>query len=183
MQKQSTLLLSLALAVGVWVLVAAPASAHTLRSNNGVSAVLHIEPDDKPIAGMPITYRLLFQDANGAFTLANCACTATLLQQGKVLHQEALFAGRATVSTNRLQLPAPGAYTLRIDGKPGQGTAFPAFRLKYVIQATEATQATPPIPLLAAVGTGTGIGLVLLTACVMEYAVGNKRKHQRRKRG
>jgi hypothetical protein len=45
------------------------ASAHVLLSNNTVGGVLHIDPEDDPIAGQPAKFYIELKDKQNQFTL------------------------------------------------------------------------------------------------------------------
>ena len=75
------------------MLVVAPAWAHQIASNNGVSVQVHVNPDDEPIAGTPTTIwvvRVKNVKGKGTFSWATCRCqlkvfdsSGTVLQSGR----------------------------------------------------------------------------------------------------
>jgi hypothetical protein len=54
------------------------AEAHFLKINNEIGAVLHVDPDDNPIAKQVSTFYLEFKDVTGKFKPKDCTCQITI---------------------------------------------------------------------------------------------------------
>ena len=135
--------LSAAIALVVLVIVSgssAPVSAHVLESNNGVSAILHIKPDDNPTGGKAVPVNLLFSNDIGGFSLNNYQVQLSLLQAGSVKFTapiKPLFFGSATEGETLATFPSAGTYTLRVAGRPTEPNVS-GFNLYFTVRVAEA---------------------------------------------
>lgn len=119
------------------------ASAHVLKQDHGISAVLHIPPEDAPVAGVPTTLNVSFADTKNAFNLANCNCQVILKLDETVVQttaitlvsQNANMQGRSTV-----KFPQAGAYEIAVRGTAKNGS-FPEFALEYPVHVSAAGKA------------------------------------------
>lgn len=122
----------------------ASASAHVLESDNGVSAILHIKPDDHPVASKPVPVNFLFSNDVGGFSLNHYDVQLSLIQDGAVKFSTAvkpLFFGSATEAETTATFPTAGVYTLRATGKPSESNV-PAFTLDYDVRVADAAGST-----------------------------------------
>ncbi len=132
MIKKFILTIGLALLSGLST-SAVPALAHVLESDNGVSAILHIKPDDRPVAEKPITINLLFSNDVGGFSLDNYNVKLFVLQNKQVKYTGAVtpkFFGAATEGEAVVKFPSAGLYTVRVQGSPITKDV-PTFTLNY----------------------------------------------------
>lgn len=117
----------------------APVSAHVLQSNNGVSAILHLKPDDNPIAGKPIPVNFLFSNDVGGFSLNHYDIRLDLVQDNGVKASKTvkpLFFGSATEGEVVATFPTVGVYTVRATGKPTT-EGVPAFVLNFTVRVAD----------------------------------------------
>lgn len=153
------------------------ASAHVLKVDGDIGAVLHINPDDNPTTDGPTDYTLSFDDDAGHFSLPKCNCRVLIMQNGQTIASRPLAATNGQVSENRYTFPAPAVYTMRFTGTPKTPGAFQPFTLDYEVRVTSGQLSAQPMPVLLWVGLGMGIGLILLGAYAMDYdATETKRK-------
>ena len=61
--------------------------AHILKTDGSIGAVLHIDPDDDPIARQSSYFFFEFKDKQNIFKLENCDCKITIFEQGKQRHR------------------------------------------------------------------------------------------------
>ena len=155
---------------------AAPASAHVLKTDGTIGAVLHINPDDDPVTGSPTSYVLYFDDTAGRFTLPACDCTVAVQEQGATIHTQALTVTNALDSSDTYTFPRPGVYTLSVSGRPKTAGVFAPFTLNYLVrvQAVGGASGTQPFPVLLWVGLGLMVGLILLAAYKSEHTIEQK---------
>ncbi len=114
-----------------------PVSAHVLQIDRSIGAVLHVDPEDDPIAGSTSSFFLEFKDKQGQFSLPQCSCVATISQHGKEI-----FTQHLTSSAFSFTFPGKDVYPLDITGAPTVPNAFQSFHLHYDIRvAREATTA------------------------------------------
>ncbi len=130
---------SLALATLVLVVLATsqPVSAHVLKEDHGISAVLHIPPEDNPKAGTESQLELSFADSRQAFTLNHCRCQVSLKRSEKIIQTAALTpsGNSSSVGTANVNFPVIGNYEVAIAGT-ATDKSFPAFDLEFPVRVT-----------------------------------------------
>jgi hypothetical protein len=112
-------------------------SAHVLETDGSMGAVLHIDPNDAPVAQQPAYFFLDFASKTGTFDLANCTCTATLTTaDGMAVAQPVVQAeqGQSSEGTFQYQFQNAAEYILTVNGVPVSGNAFQKFTLIYTFQ-------------------------------------------------
>lgn len=107
----------------LWV---ASADAHVLATDNNIGAILHIDPNDEPVAGEVSTFFFTIKDTKEGFSLDTCDCKIAILQEKKTL-----FSTQLTSPTFFFTFPKTGAYELDVIGKPMTGATFKPFTLHY----------------------------------------------------
>ena len=137
-------------------------SAHELRTDANIGAVLHIEPDDDPVVGTPQSFDLFFQDLTNRFTLPDCVCKIELFQNGQVAYSASPHITGRTTSMNPYTFTKAGIYSFIVTGTPKQPGNFQPFKLTYPIR-TESTTSTTTQPL----STSLVAGLVLLQILII----------------
>lgn len=135
------------------------AFAHVLESDGTIGAVIHISPDDDPIAGKESGFFFEFKDKENKFTPENCRCTFTILQAGKEIYSQPLFQGNTNPSLDNASVlytfPEKNIYTVRVTGEPTTQNAFEPFTLSYDIRVSreeadkEAAEASPFLTFLS----------------------------------
>ncbi len=155
--------------LGITLALPGVASAHVLKVDGDIGAVLHINPDDSPTTGDDTDYILSFDDATGRFNLDNCNCTVAFIADGKTVDTKPLAVSGRTVSENHYTFTQPAVYTLRFTGAPKTADAFQSFSLDYPVRVSGSQAKMQPMPLALWVGMGMMIGLVLLAAFAMDY--------------
>jgi len=142
------------------VLVALPqtAAAHVLKENNGVAVVLHIAPDDNPMAGQDTTLELSFGSDNGAFSLAHCNCMLAVRQSGRQLSQTSIqpVGNAATEGRATVHFPFMSVYDVVVSGTATDGS-FAAFRLDYEVRVARASGSN-------GIASGSGLAVLLMGA-------------------
>ena len=166
----------LTLAVLAWLAVPVTVSAHVLRTDGDIGAVLHINPDDNPTAGDPTDYVISFADDTGKFSLSQCLCSVAVMQAGRTITRRSLAHSQGAVSENRYTFVRPAVYTLRVTGMPRTPGAFQPFTLDYEVRVTSGQSAMQPVPPLLWAGMGLGLGLILLAAYASDYTDGETEK-------
>lgn len=147
---------------------AEPASAHVLKVDGHIAAVLHINPDDDPISGVPTKYLLFFDDETNRFTLAACTCQVSIQEHGKTIATESIYPTSPTDSSNSYTFPNPDVYTLVVSGRPKRSASFQPFSLSYLVRVSGGVGATAqPFPFMLGVGLTGAMALILL-ACYAE---------------
>ncbi len=113
---------------------AAPAGAHQIASNNGVTVQVHVDPDDEPIVGQATTVWVVRVRArNATFAWKTCRCRLKVFDSsGAVVLDTVARAPRTPVT-----FPEAKAYGITFSGRVKKKTArgFRAFRVTYAIRA------------------------------------------------
>lgn len=125
-------------------------SAHVLQTDGSIGAVLHIEPDDDPIAGPVSSIFLEFKDKQNKFSSQNCNCTFSITENGQEIFNQPLF--QTTNDPNSLTasifftFPQKDIYQLKVTGAPSTPNAFQPFTLTYDVRVerTANTNANQP---------------------------------------
>ena len=122
------------------------ASAHVLETDNGVSAILHLKPDDNPIAGKAVPVNLLFSNDVGGFKLNDYKVQLRLLENSTLKFSgsvQPLFFGSATEGEVMATFPSAGVYDVKVIGTPTAKDAPPfslTFDVKVAAKATNASK-------------------------------------------
>jgi hypothetical protein len=118
--------------------IAPTVSAHVLKSDGTIGAILHVSPDDDPIAGVPTDFFFELKDTENKFRPENCDCIARIIQDGKVTSSQPLFASNPSPSLEDASftytLPEKGVYQVQLLGAPKNDNAFERFELSWDIR-------------------------------------------------
>jgi hypothetical protein len=180
MIKRIILTISLALAV---CLIPGVASAHVLKTDGDIGAVLHIEPDDNPLSQTPVTYQLTFNDTSHHFELSQCDCTVTIQNVEGVVKSEQISSKHELDARSTITFPSPDVYTLKVHGQPkktqsnSQPTDFQTFTLSYTIRVNPGGVHFQAVPLLLWIGIGGAVSLAILAAYKEELDNRTQQKH------
>ncbi len=134
----------------VSLLFAPLASAHILQSNGSIGAVLHIDPEDDPIAKQQAGFFFEFKDKEQKFKPENCECTFKIIEGGKEMYSQRLFQNNQNPSLSNASVlytfPQKDIYQVIVTGKPLAPNSFQPFTLTYDIRVTrEATKSSSPV--------------------------------------
>lgn len=151
------------------LLVPGVASAHVLKVDGDIGAVLHINPDDNPTVGESTDYVMSFEDASGRFSLPKCDCMVSIVRNGQTLVTKPLANSGNEISENHYTFTKPGVYDMRFTGTPKQSGNFQPFTLDYEVRVTDGQANKRPFPVLLWIGIGMAIGLTLLAAYALDY--------------
>lgn len=134
--KEMKLLMAVVCCLAV-VTSAGVASAHVLKQSNGISAVLHVTPDDKPVTGQPTKLELAFGDTRDAFSLPDCDCRVSIAHDETVVFAHPKLQTTGTLSgVATFTFTKPALYDVLIDGHSRDG-AFPDFHLDYDVEVAQ----------------------------------------------
>lgn len=127
------------------------ASAHVLKTDSSVGAVLHINPEDDPIIGQNASFFFEFKDTQNKFKPEDCECTFSIIQGNKEIHSQPLFQNNSKPSlTNAAAFytfPEKGVYQIKVIGRPTKTNAFEPFTLTYDIRVARETDSPINQPL------------------------------------
>jgi|GEM_PF-2340693 len=150
------------LAMGIVLWQAVPAQAHVLKQSNGVGAVLHIAPDDDPVAGELTSIGLDFSSSVAGFNLDRYAVAVSIEGTSVTASTPPVSLqpdGSASLyGVAKVTFPSPGAYNIVVRGTPYTGvTEGQAFTLKYEVRAERPRQ-----PGVAGVVNSSGFDSIML---------------------
>ena len=116
------------------MLVVAPAWAHQIASNNGVSVQVHVNPNDEPIAGTPTTVwvvRVKNVKGKGTFAWATCRCQLKVFDSSGTVIQS----GPAKAAQTAVTFPEAKAYGITFSGRIKRNGIWKTFKVSYAIRA------------------------------------------------
>jgi hypothetical protein len=132
----------LSIIVGV-ILLTPKTYAHILATDGSIGAVVHIEPDDDPIAGELSTFYFDIKDKNGRFDSRFCNCWGIITQDNKELYKQELFHdAQGTKASFTYTFPQRGIYTVKVIGQSSKQNSFEKFTLSYTIRVERITKKT-----------------------------------------
>jgi hypothetical protein len=119
----------------------ASASAHVLKTDGSIGAVLHIDPEDNPSVGEPASFFFEFKDRQGKFLLDKCDCTVAILRDGTTVFSTKLGSSPIVSYT----FPEQGEYVIEAAGMPRIEGDFQPFTLRYGLQVDKESVAAGAI--------------------------------------
>ena len=131
------------------------AQAHTLKTMGDVGVLLHVDPDDEPLAGETAT---LYVDIKSAQKNASCGCTLSISQNSATIYTTTLKGASAAVP---YVFPAAGIYQITV---ASTGAPMPAFTLTFDQRVMRPASQESGVPLWVY----TLMGAVLV--CIVGYA-------------
>lgn len=167
---KKSIVATIALSLFVAFVPSSIASAHVLKLDGTIGAVLHINPDDNPVSEQSTNYVLSFEDTSHRFSLSRCLCNVDIVKDTTTLTTQPLVMTSDSISENNYVFPDAGVYTLRITGAPKEANQFQPFSLKYTVRVSGDNASTHhDFPPLLWAGIGLAMGLVLLSTVPALY--------------
>ena len=120
------------------------AHAHILSTDGEVGAVMHIDPDDDPVAGIESVFYFQLKDKSDTFDFSQCECVFSVIQNGKEIASEPIVDGGEDGLTLHVSytFPVRDVYTLKVLGRPTTQGAFNSFELSYDIRVERQSNQT-----------------------------------------
>lgn len=153
----------------ITIITVTPAVAHVLKTDNGITAVLHIPPEDNPVASQPTELDFSFSDNKNAFNLNDCNCQVAVKSNGKVLQTTSIrpaLAGATLEGVAKVQFPAVGVYDLVVTGSP-KAQNFASFQLDFLERVTGSANGVP-----ATSGNGSSVLIISAGSLIILGMVG-----------
>lgn len=132
------------------------AEAHSLKFADAIGMVIHIDPDDSPIAGKATNIYVDLKVDAEVFAPSLCRCNISVQKDGQEVIFHQLQSGSDGFVPVVYTFPEPGAYNLKLTGYPQKGGKFESFELNYAVNVREVES--------AAVGNGTVIAVLIAIA-------------------
>ncbi len=155
-----------------------PVSAHILKTDGSIGAVVHITPDDDPVAGENSQFFFDFKDTNGTFKTDQCNCKVTILKSDVEIFSQSLSQSSNEASANSAvfmyTFPERGLYIVKLTGQPLLDNTFKPFTLTYNIRVDReagtttatASAATPSRPFILYTVFGIAFLIFLVTIII-----------------
>src|SRR6266498_1495823 len=83
---------------------ATTASAHVLKSDGSIGAVMHLDPEDDPVVGQQSHLHFEFKDRQKKFKPENCDCTFSVWQGEKEIFSQPLLQDTSDASLNNVSV-------------------------------------------------------------------------------
>src|SRR3989344_3512751 len=122
-------------------------SAHVVKSENKIGALMHIEPGDQPFSGEPSTIILEFKDTEGLFSLESCLCNLAIYSGEEKLSENSLtFLSDSDklVSGTNFVFPKSGSYKIKVTGEPKDESSHESFEFSYDVSVSQKAQSPEP---------------------------------------
>jgi hypothetical protein len=120
------------------------ASAHTLKTDGTISAVLHFQPDDTLMSNKSTEYILFLNDSTRRFSIGDCDCVMTIKKEGTTIDTKALQLNSQNIIGGSISFAEAGAYEVIFQGAPTKGNTFQPFTLQYSEQVMPNPDANRP---------------------------------------
>lgn len=108
--------------------------AHELQSEGAIHVIMHLDPDDNPIAGKQSTLVFYVFDKQENFSGAHCDCNVNITMDGTNLLSKPINIGDKGynhVGELPFNFPMFGDYQINFSGNPIDGSSFQAFNLTF----------------------------------------------------
>jgi len=109
--------------------------AHFLATEGNIGAVLHVDPNDEPIAGDQASFFFEFKDKENKFKPQNCDCTFEIDENGKKIYTQPLFQNNTNPGLSNASVfytfPQRDVYQIKVVGKPLTPNVFQPFILTW----------------------------------------------------
>ncbi len=117
------------------------ADAHVLVTDGNIGAVLHIDPDDAPVAKQQSAFFFEFKDTQNKFQPKNCDCTFSIIENVNTIYSQPLFANNTSPSLSNASVfytfSQEDVYQVQVVGKPNTPNAFQPFTLVYNVRVDQ----------------------------------------------
>jgi DMSO/TMAO reductase YedYZ heme-binding membrane subunit len=119
------------------------ASAHVLKTDGTFGAVLHVEPDDNPIAGERSALHFDYKDTTGKFSGSDCICGVMIFKDNKNLLDKSIQFGNTSEELSpeiEFTFPEEGVYSIVLKGQSKAQNSFAPFSLAYDVSASKSSK-------------------------------------------
>ncbi len=119
-----------------------PVSAHVLKTDGDIGAVLHVNPDDDPVVGEETNFFFEFKDRKNKFAPVNCNCIVSIADSGgKDVFTGNLFENDSNPSLESASFgfvfPKKDIYKITVSGAPKVEGQFQSFKLSYDLRVAK----------------------------------------------
>ena len=122
------------------------AEAHFLATDGSIGAILHVDPNDSPVAGSQASFFFDFKDKQNKFKPENCNCTFEINENGKTIFSQDLFQSNSDPSLNNASVfytfPTIAVYEIKVTGITLTSHAFQPFTLVWYFRVDQQANQT-----------------------------------------
>ena len=122
----------------VFLLTLRDAEAHSLASEKSIEGIVHIDPNDDPVAGRETNFHIEIHDGKSRFNVNECNCEVFLYDQGRIVYSYKNTYEKQSSDLYDINFsynfPKKGIYELKVSGKPNVENAFESFDLNFEIK-------------------------------------------------
>ncbi len=119
-------------------------SAHVLKSDSSVGAIIHLSPEDDPGIGEETNFYFEFKDKEGKFKPENCDCKGLIIKDGKEIYSVPLFQSNTSPNLESesfvFTFPEKDMYKVQVRGEPLSVGSFEPFILSWDIRVERESQ-------------------------------------------
>jgi hypothetical protein len=113
------------------------AIAHSLKNTGTISALMHINPNEDPVAGKESEILFLINDKDKKFQPENCDCQASVMFGTTTLLNQQVSTAKTSyrgifAPAIPFTFPQKGIYNIKLTGEPKNEQSFP--KIFYNIQ-------------------------------------------------
>ena len=110
--------------------------AHQLKTENNISVLIHVNPDDRPAVLQPSELLFLITDKDKKFRLEDCDCQATVMFGTTTLLTQPVTTSKSSyhgifAPALPFTFPHPGLYTITLSAAAKQSQNFEPFKISY----------------------------------------------------
>lgn len=120
-------------------------SAHVLKHDSSVGAIMHISPDDDPIIGQISTVYFDIKDKDNKFTPEKCFCAFKVLKDDAEVYSQLLFQNSNLKAEADYTFTEKGDYTIELDGDPKNEEDFDEFDFKFPVHVEREIKPVPKV--------------------------------------
>lgn len=170
------------------LLLPAVTSAHFLKTDGSIGAIIHITPDDDPVAGEVSALFFDIKDREDKFRVEDCDCELQIFQNGTSLFSESLLTNGDDVSAS-YTFPNTGVYEVKLSGAPINSQGFQSFNLSWDIRVDRGAGGNQNSYWRKTLSqlNGHGLHLALIVGAsigmLIYIALENKKEKQRKQKG
>jgi hypothetical protein len=112
--------------------------AHILKTDGSIGGIIHIDPEDDPIAGELSNIFWDLTNNGQKFNIDDCICYVSILENGKEIEKERLMNETFTYT-----FPKKDVYQILVSGSPKGKSSFAPFNLSYDIRVERVSDKQP----------------------------------------
>jgi len=147
------------------------ADGHTLKTDKQFGLILHIDPNEEPVARELSNIKLLFTQMPNNFDPSQGSCIVEIYKSDQLIYQQDVFKDLQSVDDIHFNFTFPdlGIYKIKVIGKPDQSDSFQSFNFNYDLRVEKSAKSdllTNHSNIFLLIG---GLFLLLLISVIIIY--------------